>query len=234
MCESLRESARGSVYEMSYYGNIGDYEWVAFYDFFADIGILQNEKFNLFRDFIYSGIYEIAPYERVCIVSTLPLNIHRDENGKMHCLDGYAIEWKDGYGQNHIHGVFIPNDLFIKWQQGTMTATDLLQIDNQEQKRVLLKEYGYEKIFQELGGVVISSRPHPLDKSKTESVVEMHMGDEEDGIAARFVRTWCWSTGREYLLRVDPRIELTKTVQGAFAWIADMDHEHEYHMDVET
>ena len=51
-----------------------------------------------------------------CIVSQLPNKIKRSGE-LLHSLDNYAIEFKDGYGQNYINGRFIMRNILIQLKQ---------------------------------------------------------------------------------------------------------------------
>ena len=67
----------------------------------------------------------------------------------------------------------------------------------------------------------------------TEQVIEIDLKDEPDGLPGRFVKCECWTTGEKYILRVDPRIEQTKTCRGALAWTFG-ETEKEYYSEIET
>jgi len=94
-------------YEFSVYGNIGDYGWVSFYDFFTKIGILKDNNFEKFKKLLKSGIYDMIQFDEVCIVCKLPSKIrYIKENGKyvVHSYKKHAIEWEDGFFLNGLKG----------------------------------------------------------------------------------------------------------------------------------
>jgi hypothetical protein len=96
------------------YGSISDYDWVAFYDYFTQIGVLNHEGFNQFKNLIYSGIYDMIQMDGVCVVCELPSKLIRDENQQMNSIEGFAIEFKDGYGQYYINGRYLSEEVFLK------------------------------------------------------------------------------------------------------------------------
>src|SRR3990167_9760546 len=55
-------------YDFSVYGNIGDYGWVALYDYFTRIGVINHEKFNRFKEFILSGLYDMIVFDEAVII----------------------------------------------------------------------------------------------------------------------------------------------------------------------
>ena len=82
----------------STYGNIWDFGWLSFYDFFARIGIKHKVKaFAAFRTLMQSGLYDMIQLDGACIVSEMPTEIHRDNRGRLHNVEGPAIKFGDGY-----------------------------------------------------------------------------------------------------------------------------------------
>ena len=114
------------AYEFSTYGNVWDYGWLSFYSFFEKIGVFDNEDFTKYKDMILSGIYDMIQMDTLCVVCKMPDSIIRDDNNRLHSIDGYAIEWDDGYGQHYIHGRFVDKKLFEKCAKGKVTAWALI------------------------------------------------------------------------------------------------------------
>jgi len=134
-----------------------------------------------------------------------------------------------------------------------MTAKEIMQIPNQEQKSIGMRTYGWDKLLEGSDAKVIATetvltaardlemfneqkREYELvtipSQEVTYQVIEVDLGDD-DGIPARFVKVQCWSTFKEALLRVDPRNDATKDPIGAIASTFNMTRE-EYVLENET
>ena len=123
---SVWESVRESVYDLvnnsvieslsnlklefepfAYSGTSYDFYWVAFYDFFQRIGIIKNDGLKKLIELSDSGIFMSVQFKGLCIVCENPKYIKRNNQGQMHCDDGYAIEWAAGYGLYCMNGTAV-------------------------------------------------------------------------------------------------------------------------------
>jgi len=134
----------------AYYGNISDYGWIAFYDFFERIGLVKLSGFNDFKKLIQSNIYEMVQLENLCVVCALPSNVQRDQMNRLHSAIGPAIEWKDGFKLWFLHGVPFSQEEFEKFASGETRAIDIIKHENQDKKRAMALAYGNEKMIKEL------------------------------------------------------------------------------------
>lgn len=106
------------------------------------------------------------------------------------------------------------NDKNIK----LLSTEDILGIDNSEQKSKALRFIGFNGILK--NAKVLNEEDvltHKGEKYRYQ-LLSFDLGLEHDGIDSRFVRVACWSTGREYILQVDPRDSQCETAMGAVAW----------------
>jgi hypothetical protein len=71
----------------------------------------------------------------------------------MHCIDGPAIKFRDGYCLYYLWGVSFSADVFEKYVVQRVLAKDVFAVQNQEQKAALIKLYGYEKLLEDLPDV---------------------------------------------------------------------------------
>jgi len=148
------ESQNLEVFGFAAYGSIWDYGWVAFYEYFKKIGIVKLELFNNFLFLLKSGIYDMLQFEKVCIVSDMPINITRDSQNRLHNTTGYAIEWADGYGQYHVNGVAIKNENIVLHPE-KLTKKDWMAEENTEVRRIIQEQMG-ERFVKEIKGKLIN------------------------------------------------------------------------------
>ena len=177
-----------------------------------------------------SGLMALFPMQDKLIL--VPMPKLRVQNGVLHSELYPAVEWRNGTSFYFLFGVRFEKELWKKITSGSITAGEIFRIENAEQKSVAMRVYGYEKMIQNADvkrlsetGVMVNG-----DLKKYE-VLEVDLKD--DDVLARFVKVVCWSTGKETLLRVDPRLEETKDPFGAIAWTAGLTKD-EYKMEIET
>ena len=215
--DSVRASVGASVWDrvFSYYGNIGDWGWNAFYEFFelVDPAIFQKKDLNnlhKFRQLLDSGIYDMVQLDGLCVVSKLPTRIKRDEQHRLHNDLGPAIEFGDGYYQNYLWGIYLDDELFLKVINKKMTFKQIMKLENMEQRMVVLKYYGAEKLLKD-------SKAKLLD-GKTEKGNELFLVKNIFSQPAYFLKYTCPSTGRQYVKGIDPIMGKKGNADECQAW----------------
>lgn len=149
------------------------------------------------------------------IVTDRPRVLHRDDENRLHCENGPAIEYRDGFGIYAWHGTRIPKE-WIE-DKSSITAKIALTWGNIEQRRVACEIVGWAKILRELDAKVIDADGDPL----IGTLIEVRLPDLDT--PARFCRVQC-GTGREFAIGVPPDI---KTALAAQAWMAGL-QPHEF------
>jgi hypothetical protein len=180
-------------FEPGFYGDIWDYGWTSFYDFFDRIGI-STDNFRRYKRLIWANPFYSIQLDKVCFVSRMPTRLTRNAQNQLHNTETYAIEFKDGYGQHYIHGIYFKPEDFEKTK--TMTAKDIVSLKNIEQRMALLKERGAEEILNELGAKLIDG--------KTDMGNELFELDLGTGKQEKILRYKCPSTDRIYTKYVPP------------------------------
>jgi len=98
------------------------------------------------------------------------------------------------------------------------TVKDIMTIDNSEVKSKVIKLVGYAFILESAEVLNEESITTHKGEIMNYQLLAMDLGLEHDKIPSRFVRVACWSTGREYVLMVNPRDKQCDTAMGAIAW----------------
>ena len=81
--------------------------WVAFYDFCNLIGIkYKKDEREILNHWLNIGKSTgwWSPFENICFCFDRPNVLNLDEDGKLHCLTGPAMAFKDGYSLFFYHG----------------------------------------------------------------------------------------------------------------------------------
>jgi hypothetical protein len=138
----VSDQVRGQVWgqvgkEYETFAGIGlgqDSGWVSFYDFFTDIKVINNEKFNQYKEFIESGVYDTILFNNFAIGCRRPNFVGRDTQNRMHSDVRSAISWRDGFELYYLAGVHFPKELWQKVVSGKMSFKQILDIENTEQR----------------------------------------------------------------------------------------------------
>ena len=95
-------------------------------------------------------------HEDFCMVSDFPEFVKKDEKNRPHCATGASHRWRDGWELYHLNGVRFEKAEFNKFTSGKMDALDIMNEKNQDKKRVMIMNYGNEKLIKELQAVELS------------------------------------------------------------------------------
>jgi hypothetical protein len=213
-------------YQEAYYGRCDDLYWIAFYDFFEQLGIVKNELFNEIRELADCGLFSSIQFDKVCLACKPPIYIKRDDKGRLHCPDGYAIEFEDGYALSFLHGVYIEPELFNKVASRTITASEIIQIKNTEQRTAILQVVGFIDVLEELGYEIIDELETGYSEFIDSKIVDKLIQFEIDGIKVRGFWFTDYSTGKQGIELVeisrDGNWEIN-TVKEALAWRCGFD-----------
>jgi hypothetical protein len=149
---SVGDSVVASVYGQH------DAHWLAFYRFFADECGLQDKTAAL------SGLWELCqsagwalPYERVCFVSDRHDVCRLNDGGRIHCEDGPAIRYRDGFAIYAWHGTRLP----AEWVESrkTIDPSEILRCENVEQRAAGAAMIGWPRMVSALKRRVIDGDP---------------------------------------------------------------------------
>ena len=159
--------------------------------------MIHHKDFNEFKSLIQCGIYDTIQLRGFCIVSELPSKINRNARNRLHCEDGPAIQFRDGYSQYYWNGISVPA-LWIT-DKPSITGEVIKKESNAERRRVLREILGPSRYFELLGGVVEIDRDTDdqgnemvLYRSKTkDDIIDNHI---------QYLSVICPSTKREYIL----------------------------------
>lgn len=197
----------------SNYGNIGDYGWVAFYDFFRQIGTLKNDTYNQYADLLYeSAIFDMLVFENACIVVKMPVHIRRNADGRMHSSTEMAIKWEDGTGFYFINGRHVLDNYFLMAQQGKVTKDTWLSESNEDVKAAWFEIIGSEGVMKVLGAEQVDSNMtvHANGELEEHVLYKTPFILPEIGEKLAWVKYICPSTGSTYLISCNPKWDNVK------------------------
>lgn len=126
--------------------------WLGFYDFFQEVCKVEG------LDCI-DGLVALAkvcgwwaPYTNGAILQHRPLEIHRDDQNRLHNTTGPAVVYRGGKTKVcAVHGILISENIINK----QFTGADIDKESNAEIRRVMIDLYGVEKYLLETNAKII-------------------------------------------------------------------------------
>jgi hypothetical protein len=158
--DQLRGQLHGQPveYKYTYWWGQQDAFWIAFYVFCGYIGV----KYSAKEAEHLSWHKEIAesmmwwwPYENLVICCERPNVVQFDRRGRLHCSDGPAVSFRDGWAVYAWHGVRVPDWIILHPEK--IESGSIQQEQNAEIRRVLIERYGDSRYLAESRAKVISS-----------------------------------------------------------------------------
>ncbi len=148
------------------------------------------------------------PYENVAVVCERPVELHRDEAGRLDRGDGPALAFADGFALHAWRGMPVPAT-FLAGLAG-LTPERIRDEENAELRRVMLEYYGYERYLAASG----ARHEH---RDGTGVLWRIELADDEDVVMVEVVNSTPEPDGthRTYWLRVPPG---TRTAREGVAW----------------
>ncbi|MFK4144051.1 DUF6745 domain-containing protein [Streptomyces sp. NPDC004065] len=148
------------------------------------------------------------PYERTAIVAERPVELRRDEAGRLHRGDGPALAFPDGFALHAWHGMPVPGEFL--GGLAALTPRRIREEENAELRRVMLEHYGYERYLEESGA-------EPVQRDEAGVLWRIELEGDEPLVMVEVVNSTPEPDGthRTYWLRVPPR---TRTAKEGVAW----------------
>ena len=119
--------------------------------------------------------------------------LHRNDAGRLHCENGPALAYPDGFSIWSINGVRVDEQIVMRPE--TQSLEQLRSEQNAEIKRVRIERFGWLKYLKKNKATVLDFRRNEIEQTD-ESL--MRCDDSTVFIGA------CPSTGRIYPLEVPP------------------------------
>ncbi|MFC8527376.1 DUF6745 domain-containing protein [Nocardia sp. NPDC057227] len=148
------------------------------------------------------------PYEHAVVLSERPTRLLRDEAGRLHCGDGAALAYPDGFALHAWSGMPVPAELVADLR--TLTPERIRVEENAELRRVMLEHFGYDRYLAE-------SHAEPVHRDETGILWRIPLPGDEDVVMVEVVNSTAEPDGsfRTYWLRVPPG---TATAKAGVAW----------------
>ncbi|GGY37115.1 DUF6745 domain-containing protein [Streptomyces omiyaensis] len=148
------------------------------------------------------------PYEKAAVVCERPVELHRDEAGRLDRGDGPALAHRDGFALHAWRGMPVEPDFLAGLAD--LRPERIRTEENAELRRVMLEFYGYERYLEDSGA-------RPEGRDGTGVLWRIELADDEDVVMVEVVNATPEPDGghRTYWLRVPPA---TRTAREGVAW----------------
>jgi hypothetical protein len=126
-----------------------DLYWLAWLRFALDIGVRceqnQSEWLDALIEVGNSGWW--WPFKGGVVLTDRPNVLNRDAQGRLHCDNGWAILYEDGWGIWEIHGIRVTEQIVMR--PDTITVEDVMKEGNAEVRRVMCERMGWDRFVTE-------------------------------------------------------------------------------------
>lgn len=151
-----------NLYKNNFLWGSHDLYWIAWAKFAEHIGVnLTNEqssKLELMRRIGFECEWW-WPYEGLCFVSERPVSVKWDAQKRLHCEDGAAVKYRDGYSLYVWHGIGVPKH-WIE-HKDNLDPNEVIKSDNVELRAAGAAICGWPKMLSVLKSKTIDSHQNP-------------------------------------------------------------------------
>ena len=139
------------------------------------------------------------------IITDRPRILRRDDQNRLHCEDGPALEYRDGFAIHAWHGTRIP----AEWveDRASLTAKIALTWPNVDQRAAACEILGWHNIINSMNARIIDADDDP----QIGRLVEIDLPDHGP---QKFIHARC-GTGREIAVMADARATTILEAQAA-------------------
>lgn len=191
------------------YWNMWLCSYAATYEFAAAIGVeFDQEKYRKFQEWCRCCPF-ILFNDTTVYASRKPDYIKFNDQNQLHCDDGMACQYPDGWGVYSINGVSVDEQIVMSPE--TQTIEQMLKEENEEVKRIRISRYGWGKFLDQTGASIIDQNENDIEGTKE---FLMH----SDKLNLRVLACVCPSTTKEFLLEVPPE---TQSCREAQSWLSN-------------
>jgi hypothetical protein len=113
-------------------------------------------------------------FDKVAILTERPCKISRNERGQLHCTDGMAIQYPDGWGLYALNGVVV-DEAIVMTPASKLDVKLAVETQNVEVRREIVRKIGIDIVEQKLGSKILDSKPE-----MNYELISINFGDKTD------------------------------------------------------
>lgn len=206
------KGTKNKFYTFGSYLTIGWQSFYAYYDTFLEFGILPQpkfEKYHKLRQVVDSGIFLTIEFQYAIIICEKPIVCKKNDKG-LHCIDGPAIKWRDGYEQYHVNGRRVEKSWAKKCLSSTITQSEFLNESNDEKRSAAYMLLGDERMIKLLDAFVVDEIEITHENGEKEKISLIKTKGNLNKFKNKpyaWRRVICPSTGTTYLTPTNPNLK---------------------------
>lgn len=193
-----------------------DAGWLSFYNFFGEVVGLECVK-------RLDGLTKVAmnagwwwAFDTVAVLTERPVELHRDEQNRLHNETGPAIAYPDGFAVYAIHGVRLPKKVIMNPQD--LTLKEINSEKNAEIKRIMRERFGEGRFLAESKASVTEVDMVSTDTGEQPQTIMRALMKDSEG--RQFLVGSDGSTNRTYYMETSGD---AKTCKDAHNFVAGLD-----------
>lgn len=207
---SLIDTYKMKFFRFSQHSLLTHLDAVAYCDLFCRIGLLQDDNFVRYTQFLKSGVFLSYWDHLFALVCPRPSVLRRNAQGRVHSEEGCAMGWSDGYRIYCLHGVPFHEGLWEKIVLRKLGFMDIMRIPNLERRFAALRMMDPDEMLREARAEII----HQSERGNSLYCVKTLFGGRRE----YFLRYTCPSTGKVYLKGIPREVAKKKNADEAQAW----------------
>lgn len=141
------------------YVGVKDYGWLAFYDYFKEIGVLDHEEFERYKKSLETGIWDTIQLDGAWVVCEAPVETHLIDKDVLHKDGAPAVLWRDGYCQYWLNGISVP-DWLVMTPETSLNLGDYNRLDGADVKMEFVRKFGVDRMVSK-GKLIDTYKNYP-------------------------------------------------------------------------
>lgn len=211
--DGFKEADMKKFPQLSLWGGQMSAHWLGFQEFFLDqFGIAPESAYLI--DVAKAGGFVHFETDK-CVIVERPEVIKMNDQNVLHCENGPAIRFKDGFEVYMWNGTRVPKDWIMN--KADLDPAIALNHENIEMRRIAAEIIGWNIVLEKMNYRVIDEDAD----AEIGTLLEVNIPDVG---TERFLRVMC-GTKREFAMPVPPT---TKTAMEAQAWMLGFDSVEEF------
>jgi len=235
-CACMRESGVNSSVLVGTEGHLDSY-WVALYMFARNLPEVkyssEDDAQLLMWDNLVKSCGPCYPFTNYCLMTEKPVKATYDERELLHCSDGPAVLYKDGFSVYAFHGIYIPARLAWAIDRPWTITMDAINKEsgNTDLQTILQSIWCYEEVdaagervgtgggrwLAETGSEVV----HEDEVTYGDTIIARALFMDKRG--QKFLCCSDGTTDRVYFIRANNSATTCAEAHASFAGVADTD-----------
>lgn len=141
-----------------------DANWLGYYEYFwKEVGIEECHLIEGLIGIAQNGGWWNA-YETFALIQDRPIEIHRDEEGRLHREDGPALSYADGLQVWSIDGYRVNEQIVLRPE--TLTIDQIHTESNADVQSIMIDRFGWDRYIEETDAKFLDSRHNYVENTK--------------------------------------------------------------------